>query len=105
VAYILCGHNLSADKVFFTIAVFDIIGVNMVSILPNAAAALGELIASLNRVESLLLLEEKAEEICSVAENSSTATHDAKTESTRPCLKMTKVCAKYLTLNCSSLFC
>jgi hypothetical protein len=49
--FILSGNSLSADKVFFAAAIFNIMMQNMVYVIPSAAAGLGEIFVALSRVE------------------------------------------------------
>jgi ATP-binding cassette subfamily C (CFTR/MRP) protein 4 len=57
--YVLFGHTLSADKVFFAVSIFDVVIFNMISTLPSAAAGCGELVVAIKRIEDFLLLDEK----------------------------------------------
>lgn len=50
-AYILTNHTLTADKVFFILPIFSTIRQVMISYFPTAAAAIGELFVSMNRIE------------------------------------------------------
>lgn len=50
-AYILTDHTLTADKVFFILPIFNTVRQVMISYFPTAAAALGELFVSMNRIE------------------------------------------------------
>ncbi|CAL8080013.1 unnamed protein product [Orchesella dallaii] len=57
--YVMLGNQLTADKVFFALTVFNVVIHNMVSTLPSAAAGIGELIVATNRIEKFLSLEEQ----------------------------------------------
>jgi len=51
ILYVALGNGLTADKAFFSISVFNIISITVMSRIPNAASQLGECLASLNRIE------------------------------------------------------
>jgi len=53
ITYVLLDENhvLSSDKVFFAVAVYNVMRATMVSFVPNAAGAIGEMIVSINRLE------------------------------------------------------
>ncbi|ODM98987.1 Multidrug resistance-associated protein 4 [Orchesella cincta] len=57
--YVMLGNQLTADKVFFALTVFNVVIQNMVSVLPSAAAMIGEVTVALNRIEQFLLLDEQ----------------------------------------------
>ncbi|CAL8104285.1 unnamed protein product [Orchesella dallaii] len=59
IAYILTNHPLTADKVFFILTIFSTVRQVMISYFPTAAAAIGELFVSMNRIETFLLLEDQ----------------------------------------------
>ena len=50
-AYILTDHVLTANKVFFCLTIFNTIRQVMISYFPTAAAAIGELFVSMDRIE------------------------------------------------------
>ncbi|ODN04666.1 Multidrug resistance-associated protein 4 [Orchesella cincta] len=58
ILYAALGNTLTADKAFFTIAVFNIMLLAIMTRLPNAASQVGECLASLNRIEAFLLNKE-----------------------------------------------
>jgi ATP-binding cassette subfamily C (CFTR/MRP) protein 4 len=53
-AYILQDNPLTAEKVFFCLTIFNIIRQLMISYFPTAAAAIGELFVSMDRIEVLI---------------------------------------------------
>ncbi len=55
ILYVALGNRMTASKAFFSIAVFNTILQVIMNRLPTAASMLGELVASLNRVEEFLL--------------------------------------------------
>jgi hypothetical protein len=59
--YVLVDETnvLSANKVFFAVAVYNSMRQMMVSFVPTAAAATGELIVAMNRIEVRLTLDLK----------------------------------------------
>lgn len=87
-AYVVVGHTLTADKVFFAVTIFDIIIANMVSTLPSAAAGVGELAVAIKRIENFLLQEEKVG-------NANLEIRDD--PSSPPYVKMKNVCAWFVT--------
>jgi hypothetical protein len=56
---VFTDHVLTASKVFFAITVYNVMGQMMISFVPVAAAAVGDLIVTLNRIEAFLMLEEQ----------------------------------------------
>ncbi|OXA59787.1 Multidrug resistance-associated protein 4 [Folsomia candida] len=54
-------EDLTPDKVFFTVAVYNVIIQNTMYFIPSAASGIGEIMVSLKRLETFLLLEEKGE--------------------------------------------
>lgn len=58
ILYVALGNRLTASKAFFSIAVFNTILQVIMNRLPTAASMLGELVASLNRVEDFLLAKD-----------------------------------------------
>lgn len=50
-AYVTMGNALTADKAFFVITILNTLSVTVLHRIPAAASTLGELIASLNRIE------------------------------------------------------
>ncbi|CAL8111764.1 unnamed protein product [Orchesella dallaii] len=58
ILYVALGNILTADKAFFSIAVFNVILQAIMNRIPNAASQLGECLASLNRIEFYLLSKE-----------------------------------------------
>ncbi|CAL8129140.1 unnamed protein product [Orchesella dallaii] len=57
--YVMLGNNLTADKVFFSLSIFNVVIQNMVSVLPSAAAGIGEVMVAIKRIENFLLLDEQ----------------------------------------------
>ncbi|CAL8127064.1 unnamed protein product [Orchesella dallaii] len=57
--YVLLGSRISADKAFFTIAVFQIIIENMIYYNSIAVNSLGEIWISIQRIQQVLLMEEQ----------------------------------------------
>ncbi|CAL8110800.1 unnamed protein product [Orchesella dallaii] len=58
-AFVLGGGPLTADRVFYAIAVYNTMTHYMVFMLPGGIRALGEIKGSLQRIQTFLLLEEK----------------------------------------------
>jgi len=53
ITYVLVDdtHVLTADKVFFAVSIYNVMRQIMISFVPTAAAAIGELMVSTNRIE------------------------------------------------------
>jgi len=49
--YALLGNNVTPDKAFFAVAIFNVMTEVMMYFVPNAAASIGELLTSINRME------------------------------------------------------
>ncbi len=49
--YGLLGNNVTPDKAFFAVAIFNVMTEIMMYYVPNAAACIGELVISMNRME------------------------------------------------------
>lgn len=58
--YVLLGNQLTADKVFFALPIFNIVIHNMVSLLPSAASGIGEILVATGRIEKFLQMEEQS---------------------------------------------
>lgn len=58
IIYVALGNRLTASKAFFSIAVFNTVLQVIMNRLPTAASMLGEMVASLNRLEEFLLAED-----------------------------------------------
>lgn len=93
-AYVLFGHTLTADKVFFVVTIFDIIIANMVSTLPSAAAGVGELVVAIHRIQGFLLLEEKTVD----TKREIIQSFEEKAEEKVPYIRMTNLTARYVRL-------
>ncbi|EGI62548.1 Multidrug resistance-associated protein 4 [Acromyrmex echinatior] len=57
-AYVLCGHSISADKVFSLAQYFNILQLTMAIFYPMAVAGAAEAAVSIKRIEDFLLLNE-----------------------------------------------
>ncbi|KYN32705.1 hypothetical protein ALC56_12984 [Trachymyrmex septentrionalis] len=57
-AYVLCGHSISADKVFSLAQYFNILQLTMAIFYPMAVAGAAEAAVSIKRIENFLLLNE-----------------------------------------------
>jgi len=49
--YGLMGNDVTPDKAFFTVAIFNVMTEVMMYFVPNAAACVGELLSSIKRME------------------------------------------------------
>ncbi|GLG99909.1 Multidrug resistance-associated protein 4, partial [Gryllus bimaculatus] len=58
-AYVLLGHELSADKVFMLAQFFNVLQLSMAIFYPNAVQMAAEASVSVTRIEAFLLLEEQ----------------------------------------------
>ncbi|KAF5273604.1 hypothetical protein FQR65_LT04603 [Abscondita terminalis] len=57
-SYVLLGNEIDAQKVFYTIALYNVVSYNMGSYLPLAISILGEIKLSCRRIQKFLLLDE-----------------------------------------------
>ncbi|CAL8111094.1 unnamed protein product [Orchesella dallaii] len=57
--YVLEGNDVSADKVFFTSAIYQLVTLIWLYIIPSGISGVGEIMVSLNRITTFLTLDEK----------------------------------------------
>ncbi|ODM90032.1 Multidrug resistance-associated protein 4 [Orchesella cincta] len=57
--YVLEGNDISADKVFFTSAIYQALALIWLSLIPSGIAGVGEIMVAMSRITTFLTLEEK----------------------------------------------
>lgn len=56
ITYGLMGNQVTPDKAFFAVAIFNVMTEIMMYYVPNAAASIGELIISIHRMQVIVVI-------------------------------------------------